>query len=406
MQRALRAPASSLLLAAAGLAAAPAAAQQVAIDFDQLSTAARVGPAEWPEAVFSPMAPANGVMTYATPMGSSPPNFICTSVDETITCLDPLSVDFPLPVRHLTFFAVGVNRRGRAASVRVFEQGQHTATVDVIGSGHGALPVLVDLSSFVDVTRIELYDVDDPYGVGWDDFAFEIQHAPAFDPPTPCAQTLVAYAGQPLDFRVVASDVVPGELLSLESLGLPAGAALDPALPVVGNPVTCDVTWTPTIADIGLHPVRFVVSDGVMPPVACDFTLDVRCPSSWSTFGAGLAGSGDIVPSLTGRCAVTGETTWVDVTGGLGDAMGCILLGDTLTNFPVFGGTLYVVPSWTHTHRLSGTGQPGEGTFSLPLFLPPSPALEGATFYFQAGYKDMLAPKGISLTNALEVTIG
>ncbi len=393
----------------AALAAAlvgPAAAQAVTIDFDQLTSSSRLSSALFPEAIFSPLAPANGVMTYSTPVASSAPNFICSSVDETITCLDPLAVDFPLPVRNLTFFAVGVNHRGRTASVRVFENGALSAVVHVLGTGHGADPVLVDLSAFVDVTRIELFDLDDPYGIGWDDFSFEIQHAPVFDPPSPCGQTLVAYVGQPLAFRVSASDVVASEVVRLDAGPLPAGVQASPGLPRDGNPAVCDFTWTPHVGDLGTHTLSFVASDGVLPPVSCSFDVEVLCPSQWSNFGSGVAGTGGLVPRIEARCFVTGEPTWIDVSQGLGQAKGCILLGETTTSFPVFGGTLYVLPSWTHTHMLSGTGLPGEGTFSLPLDVPPSPALKGLKVYFQAGYMDPAAVQGVVLTPALEVTVG
>jgi len=393
---------AALLLAQA----APADAQQVVIDFDQLPTATRVSSALSQDATFVPMAPSDGVMTYSTPLGSSRPNFICSAVGSTITCLDPLAVVFTQPVRNLTFLAVGVNKKGRAATVRVFENGAVAGLVDVIGDGNEKHPVLIDLSGFVDVTRVELVSIDDPYGVGWDDFSFEIQHPPTFDPPTPCGQVLTAYAGMPITFRVQASDVVSSENVVLDAGALPPGAVLNPNLPSQGNPAICDVTWTPTLADIGAHAMGFVASDGVLAPVSCNFEIDVQCPSMQSNFGHGLAGSGGFVPHISGSCAVQGEDTAIDVTSGLGGATGCILMGDTPGSFPVFGGKLYVLPTWTHTHVLSGNpGQPGDGSFTLPLHVPASPALQGTTLYFQAGYIDPAAVRGISLTDALAITL-
>ena len=70
------------------------------------------------------------------------------------------------------FFAVGDDDVGTVAMVDVFENDAFSATVKIIGDGNGFTPIEVDLSAFNDVTRIEIHDVTDTAGLGYDDFTF------------------------------------------------------------------------------------------------------------------------------------------------------------------------------------------------------------------------------------------
>lgn len=146
---------------------------QTIINFDNLSADIAVTN-QYPEATFS-SSPGNTNWTSAQNLGSSLPNFICTGpISGGIDCAQPTYIDFTDPVDSLTFLGVGINDTGTVAQVRVFVNGNLASTVNVIGQGNGDVPVTVDLSFFQHVTRIEIVNITDGGGIGWDDFSFEI----------------------------------------------------------------------------------------------------------------------------------------------------------------------------------------------------------------------------------------
>jgi len=49
-----------------------------------------------------------------------------------------------------------------------------TISIDVIGSGTITVPVMVDLTGFSAVGRIEIFNITDLGGIGWDDFTFDV----------------------------------------------------------------------------------------------------------------------------------------------------------------------------------------------------------------------------------------
>jgi hypothetical protein len=143
----------------------------ITIDFDALASGVVVTN-QFPEATFS-SEPGFENRTDAQNAGSSQPNVICTgAVGGALDCAHDTYVDFPCPVASLTFLAVNVDGTGPVASVNVFEDGVLTNTVDVEGAGDPTTPVRVDLTSFHDVTRVELIAISDANGIGWDDFRF------------------------------------------------------------------------------------------------------------------------------------------------------------------------------------------------------------------------------------------
>ena len=76
---------------------------------------------------------------------------------------------------------------------------------------------------------------------------------PAFDrPPTPaCGSVLTTGAGLPVSFTVQASDTDTGQTVTLNAVGLPAGATMTPALPTSGNSVSSLFSWTPAAGQNG-----------------------------------------------------------------------------------------------------------------------------------------------------------
>lgn len=100
---------------------------------------------------------------------SSEPNFLCSG-----GCYQGIVVTFTKPVRDLRFHAVGVNEDGVIASVKVYTGQTLATTIPVEGLGSLDEFPLVDLSSVRDVTRIEVTDITDFGGIGFDDFTFTV----------------------------------------------------------------------------------------------------------------------------------------------------------------------------------------------------------------------------------------
>jgi uncharacterized repeat protein (TIGR01451 family) len=100
----------------------------------------------------------------------------------------PLYVDFTTPVNNLKFniLAVDDNRPG-IAQINVFQNRRTTpsATKSVNGFGNAFAPVLIDLGAagYNNITRIEVFNITDVNGIGYDDFSFTV--APPTPTPTP-----------------------------------------------------------------------------------------------------------------------------------------------------------------------------------------------------------------------------
>ncbi len=103
---------------------------------------------------------------------ASPPNYIFTYY----TCANgdraSVFVDFARPVRNLRFNGVGVNSSGKVATLRLITA-SGTQTADLVGGSGSSLTAKVDVSFARDVERLEIGDVDDAFGMGFDDFSFD-----------------------------------------------------------------------------------------------------------------------------------------------------------------------------------------------------------------------------------------
>lgn len=141
----------------------------VTVDFDTLASNIAVTDQYKQYVTFSSDAGFDNVsLGYGSTFNSSPPNIMCGSN----TCTHSTNLDFAKPVSLLKFKAVGVNNTGKVADINVFVGGQKMTTVDLIGVGLQNTPVVVDLSSFTNVTRIEITNVTDNAGIGTDDYSF------------------------------------------------------------------------------------------------------------------------------------------------------------------------------------------------------------------------------------------
>jgi hypothetical protein len=100
------------------------------------------------------------------------------------------------------------------------------------------------------------------------------------DPPMfavgPCGDTLTVNVGQTLQFTVEAVDP-DGDDVTLNAIGVPAGATFNPPLPVTGpGSVSSEFNWTPTAGQVGTHIVVLTAIDQFGQFVQCPVTLIVQ----------------------------------------------------------------------------------------------------------------------------------
>jgi hypothetical protein len=103
----------------------------------------------------------------------------------------------------------------------------------------------------------------------------------SFVAPSPtCDGTLVVNPGELLEFSVAAhsSQNAPGGFVTLTASGLPAGASVDPAVAFASPTATSTFSWTPTVADEGLHDVTFTAVDACGNEKQCAYTIRVNRP--------------------------------------------------------------------------------------------------------------------------------
>lgn len=132
------------------------------------------------------------------------------------------------------------------------------------------------------------------------------------------------------------------------------------------------------------------------------------CQGAAIPYGAGLAGTGGIVPTLgVVGCPDVGASFTLSADQLVGGTLGLIGLGDGPATIPAFGGTILVFPI-AATVVVVGSGAPtvpgiGSAGFSLTVT---DPALLGVPFWFQGAFLDAGAVQGWSLTNGLQLVIG
>lgn len=151
--------------------AAPAAAQEI-INFDTLSAGNVVTNQYAGLGVTFSAETGSQVIVTAQNLGSSLPNFICSGVNGSINCVDDIYVDFATAISGLTFLSIGANNVGDVGDVRIFAGLLLLGTADIIANGTPNSPDLIDLTAFSGITRIEISNVTDLVGLGFDDFRF------------------------------------------------------------------------------------------------------------------------------------------------------------------------------------------------------------------------------------------
>jgi len=104
---------------------------------------------------------------------------------------------------------------------------------------------------------------------------------PAFDPPSPCGQTLTAIVGATFAFEIetIATNGHPGESVVLTVAGDPvplAGGTFIPPLPAgPAARVRTEFHWVPAASELGLYQIVFTSTDQLGQYTTCDVWIDV-----------------------------------------------------------------------------------------------------------------------------------
>ena len=278
--------ASTLEVVANGIASDPLAVMVrdlLDIDFDVLPPDVPVTN-PYPDAIFSSPGGSEN-WTVAMNGGTSQPNVIMTGPSSSrINGVEDTDVDFPCPVASLTFWGVGIDQRGTVASVNVYESGSLTGTVSIEGFGDPSTPVRVDLTSYKDVTRIEITNITDAGGIAWDDFHF-------------CLSSSATWFNY--------GDGYPG------TRGLPSFTA--ESKPVLGTSITLDLgnslgATTPAMLLIGLKSANLPTSKGGVMLVEPMIYQPLSLPATGTSF----TGSVPNDPTLCG-VSVYAQSLEIDV---------------------------------------------------------------------------------------------
>lgn len=106
-------------------------------------------------------------------VAASQPNYLWTYYSCTKGDSASFFIDFAKPAQKVSFTLVGVNGASKVATARIVQKDGTKTMKDIVGKGSYATPVVVDVSSFTDVIRLEIVDINDAYGLGLDDLEFD-----------------------------------------------------------------------------------------------------------------------------------------------------------------------------------------------------------------------------------------
>jgi hypothetical protein len=223
------------------------------------------------------------------------------------------------------------------------------------------------------------------------------------------------------DFPVLASfgDLVYAVWEDLRDGGVDVryNRSLDAGVTWLTNDLRLDTGDTPGNSDsntpviVATGPAAYVVYHDERNALFGEGDIYFNIPFGLLPYGTGKAGSGNIVPVLTGTGRPTvGDSISIDLAQGLGEAVGAWLLGigpGSKAQLPFLGGTLLVAPITSIPFMLDGTaGVAGTGSTSLPITLPNDESIVGVELNFQAFIGDAGGTNGFALSNGVELVIG
>ena len=132
-------------------------------------------------------------------------------------------------------------------------------------------------------------------------------------------------------------------------------------------------------------------------------------PYALHSYGAGKAGTGGFVPSLSGDGRGTiGSTFTMNIDDVVGGAVGALLVGiPPRASLSLLGGTVHLNPLTSFPLPVGGpAGVGGAGSAALPLSIPNDEAFVGLGLLFQFLPIDSGATRGVSISNGFELRMG
>lgn len=107
-------------------------------------------------------------------VGGSNPNNLTAALSQQASDFDSdIFIDFPVAANAVSLDVLADNDSGVIANLVVTHAGG-TDSIDVIGNGDFTDKVPMDLSLYTDVTRIELVNITDEFGLSIDNLVFDV----------------------------------------------------------------------------------------------------------------------------------------------------------------------------------------------------------------------------------------
>jgi Ca2+-binding RTX toxin-like protein len=256
------------------------------------------------------------IRTTGQNYGNSRPNLlgIFTSSGLPAGFTQDFYVDFAQPVNDLSFFLLGDNGASTIGKIDVYTTTGSPITVDIIGDGNIRTPLLVDLSSFTNITRISINNITDAFGLGYDDFQFNF--APVNRPPvavddsaTTAFNTAVTISASTL----LANDTDPdSNPLSITGVSNATnGAVVLNDNGTTGNSEDDFIVFTPTTGFSGNGSFSYTLSDGSLTTIG-----NVTVAVGTTLFGDN---GEDLLNGTAGKDSLNGGNGKDTLIGGAGN---------------------------------------------------------------------------------------
>jgi hypothetical protein len=227
-----------------------------------------------------------------------------------------------------------------------------------------------------------------------------VNSPPTYDPLSPCGSTLTVAAGNPLSYTVTAVDVDVADMVTLDAVGVPAGAMHTPSLPTMGNPVSSTFDWTPTVADAGTYVITYSAFDG-LNMANCTVTIEVEpCTSPADS----MAISAPCGATMMSTPPVLGGSAKISIDGNLANAPGIVFFNAAPPGSTLVQGCEIVL---TALQVLTTFTTDASGDASIMLQVPSDTSRCGFQFVLQGVIVGPGGPLTIGeVTNGVLVTFG